>query len=152
MCFSRFWADDEVDEHTATSLLKSFEADSTQEMVPLWPSNQSKSSSYGATLFRPKPNYLKFHKHQVSPGETLAGIAVKHNANVEDIKRVNGLRNDSELILRSILNIPYVSSSSMEEEEEHPVTVTTSKNTSDSQWVKIHKKVFPFFRRSLSLL
>ncbi|GIL53464.1 hypothetical protein Vafri_9057 [Volvox africanus] len=47
-----------------------------------------------------------FLKHQVSKLDTLAGLAIRYNISVGDIKRSNGLLSDSALYARSIILIP----------------------------------------------
>ena len=44
---------------------------------------------------------------QLSPNETLAGIAIKYNVSVEDLKRANGLVNDWDLWMRTGWNKIY---------------------------------------------
>lgn len=43
---------------------------------------------------------------QVHPGETLAGIAIKYNLTLEDLKQNNNLLTDSDLTFKSHLIIP----------------------------------------------
>ncbi len=40
------------------------------------------------------------------PTDTLAGIAIKYNVSIEDLKRENGLHKESDLWLKNQLNIP----------------------------------------------
>ncbi|KAF5831219.1 hypothetical protein DUNSADRAFT_13428 [Dunaliella salina] len=47
-----------------------------------------------------------FIHHKVSSKDTLAGIAIKYNASVADIKRFNGLLSDTALYARDILLVP----------------------------------------------
>lgn len=44
--------------------------------------------------------------HKVSKSDTIAGLAVKYNTTIADIKRVNGLRSDFAMFARSTLVIP----------------------------------------------
>ncbi|GLC53408.1 hypothetical protein PLESTB_000741800 [Pleodorina starrii] len=47
-----------------------------------------------------------FVKHQVSKLDTLAGLAIKYNVSVGDIKRANGLLSDNALYARGVVLIP----------------------------------------------
>jgi len=47
-----------------------------------------------------------FIHHKVSSKDTLAGIAIKYNVSVADIKRFNGLLSDTALYARDILLVP----------------------------------------------
>ncbi|PNH05970.1 hypothetical protein TSOC_007704, partial [Tetrabaena socialis] len=49
---------------------------------------------------------VTFVKHEVSKLDTLAGLAIKYNASVGDIKRANGLLSDSALFARGVILIP----------------------------------------------
>ncbi|KXZ54734.1 hypothetical protein GPECTOR_4g803 [Gonium pectorale] len=49
---------------------------------------------------------LSFIKHQVTKLDTLAGLAIKYNVSVGDIKRANGLLSDSALYARGTILIP----------------------------------------------
>ncbi|GMH41899.1 hypothetical protein BSKO_09809 [Bryopsis sp. KO-2023] len=44
--------------------------------------------------------------HKVSKTDTIAGLAVKYNTTIMDIKRVNGLRSDFAMFARGVLVIP----------------------------------------------
>lgn len=52
------------------------------------------------------PNGLKFFKHKVTKLDTLAGLAIKHNISVGDIKRANGLLSDTAMYARDTILIP----------------------------------------------
>ena len=43
----------------------------------------------------------KLCSFQLTPSDTLAGIAIKYNVSVEDLKRCNGLVNDWDLWMRT---------------------------------------------------
>ncbi|GFR50424.1 hypothetical protein Agub_g12643 [Astrephomene gubernaculifera] len=47
-----------------------------------------------------------FIKHQVSKLDTLAGLAIRYNVSVGDIKRANGLLSDNALYARSTILVP----------------------------------------------
>jgi LysM repeat protein len=44
----------------------------------------------------------------VNTKDTLAGISIKYNSNVEDIKRANGIFNESDIWLHTKLKIPIM--------------------------------------------
>ncbi|KAK9825791.1 hypothetical protein WJX74_008013 [Apatococcus lobatus] len=47
-----------------------------------------------------------FQKHKVSKLDTLAGLAIRYNVTVSDIKRANGLLSDNSMFARTSLIIP----------------------------------------------
>ncbi len=48
--------------------------------------------------------------HEVKPSDTLAGIAIKHQKSIEDIKQANGFCTGMDLISFTHLKIPLLSS------------------------------------------
>ncbi|KAK9867163.1 hypothetical protein WJX84_006525 [Apatococcus fuscideae] len=58
----------------------------------------------GASSSRQRPEL--FHTHKVSKLDTLAGLAIRYNVTVSDIKRANGLLSDNSMFARDTLIIP----------------------------------------------
>ncbi|XP_063782157.1 lysM and putative peptidoglycan-binding domain-containing protein 2 [Pseudophryne corroboree] len=70
---------------------------------------RTKTRSYGSTASVTAPWAERFIEHQVSPCDTLQGIALKYGVTMEQIKRANKLFSTDCIFLRKSLNIPVVS-------------------------------------------
>ncbi|XP_072258483.1 lysM and putative peptidoglycan-binding domain-containing protein 2 [Pyxicephalus adspersus] len=70
---------------------------------------RTKTRSYGSTASVTTPWAEKFIEHQVSPSDTLQGIALKYGVTMEQIKRANKLFSTDCIFLRKSLNIPVIS-------------------------------------------
>ncbi|XP_018431558.1 PREDICTED: lysM and putative peptidoglycan-binding domain-containing protein 2 [Nanorana parkeri] len=71
-----------------------------------------KTRSYGSTASVRSPWAERFIEHQVSPTDTLQGIALKYGVTMEQIKRANKLFSTDCIFLRKSLNIPVISEKS----------------------------------------
>ena len=58
-----------------------------------------------------------FFNFQVSKEDTLAGIAIKYDCNIEDIKRENKLYSDMDLCHKETIFIPTVSQENIKKVE-----------------------------------
>ncbi|KAF7662507.1 hypothetical protein LDENG_00234200 [Lucifuga dentata] len=67
----------------------------------------SRSRSYGS--FRSSLSRQKPIEHQVQPGETLQGLALKYGVSMEQIKRANRLYTNESVFLKKSLFIPVLS-------------------------------------------
>lgn len=72
------------------------------ETTRLGLANKNYGRSYGATM---KSQQETFIQHDIQPGETLQGIAIKYTVPVEQIKRANKLFNN-DIFMRKTLSIP----------------------------------------------
>ncbi|XP_075064097.1 lysM and putative peptidoglycan-binding domain-containing protein 2 [Mixophyes fleayi] len=70
---------------------------------------RTKTRSYGSTASVTSPWAERFVEHQVSPCDTLQGIALKYGVTMEQIKRANKLFSTDCIFLRKSLNIPVIS-------------------------------------------
>ncbi|KAM4677850.1 lysM and putative peptidoglycan-binding domain-containing protein 2 [Discoglossus pictus] len=68
-----------------------------------------KTRSYGSTASVTAPWAERYIEHQLSPSDTLQGIALKYGVTMEQIKRANKLFSTDCIFLRKTLNIPVIS-------------------------------------------
>ncbi|XP_068128621.1 lysM and putative peptidoglycan-binding domain-containing protein 2 [Hyperolius riggenbachi] len=70
---------------------------------------RTKTRSYGSTASVTAPWAERYIEHQLSPSDTLQGIALKYGVTMEQIKRANKLFSTDCIFLRKSLNIPVIS-------------------------------------------
>ncbi|XP_008582543.1 PREDICTED: lysM and putative peptidoglycan-binding domain-containing protein 1 [Galeopterus variegatus] len=89
----------------------------------------SRARSYGSLVQSScSPVRGKRLEHQLEPGDTLAGLALKYGVTMEQIKRANRLYTNDSIFLKKTLYIPILTEprdlfnglDSEEEEEVHP--------------------------------
>lgn len=70
----------------------------------------SRARSYGSLIRSSlSPVRQKSIEHQVQPGETLQGLALKYGVSMEQIKRANRLYTNESIFLKKSLSIPVLS-------------------------------------------
>ncbi|XP_062394613.1 lysM and putative peptidoglycan-binding domain-containing protein 1 [Sardina pilchardus] len=69
-----------------------------------------RTRSYGSIVNSSlSPVRQKRIEHEVQPGETLQGLALKYGVSMEDIKRANRLYTNESIFLKKSLSIPVLS-------------------------------------------
>ncbi|XP_056141621.1 lysM and putative peptidoglycan-binding domain-containing protein 1 [Lampris incognitus] len=70
----------------------------------------SRAKSYGSLVQSSvSPVRQRRIEHQVQPGETLQGLALKYGVSMEQIKRANRLYTNDSIFLKTSLSIPMLS-------------------------------------------
>lgn len=73
----------------------------------------SRTKSYGSLIRSPvspvSPLRQGRIEHQIQPGETLQGLALKYGVSMEQIKRANRLYTNDSIFLKKSLSIPVMS-------------------------------------------
>ncbi|KAM9852494.1 lysM and putative peptidoglycan-binding domain-containing protein 1 isoform 2-T2 [Aulostomus maculatus] len=84
------------------------------ERAPLPPGGNSllrgsRTRSYGSLIRSPLSPVRRRHiEHQIQPGETLQGLALKYGVSMEQIKRANRLYTNDSIFLKKSLSIPVL--------------------------------------------
>lgn len=70
----------------------------------------TQTRSYGSLVKSPRlPVQEQWIEHEVKPGDTLQGLAVKYGVSMEQIKRTNRLYTSDSIFLKKTLSIPIPS-------------------------------------------
>ncbi|XP_034467274.1 lysM and putative peptidoglycan-binding domain-containing protein 1 [Hippoglossus hippoglossus] len=70
----------------------------------------SRSRSYGSLVRSPRsPVPQRRIQHELQPGETLPGLALRYGVSMEQIKRANRLYTNDSIFLKKTLSIPVLS-------------------------------------------
>ncbi|KAM8787040.1 lysM and putative peptidoglycan-binding domain-containing protein 1 [Rhynchonycteris naso] len=96
----------------------------------------SRARSYGSLVQSScSPVRERRLEHQLAPGDTLAGLALKYGVTMEQIKRANRLYTNDSIFLKKTLNIPILTEPrdlfnglDSEEEKDREEEIRPSKN------------------------
>ncbi|XP_062254739.1 lysM and putative peptidoglycan-binding domain-containing protein 1 [Platichthys flesus] len=72
-----------------------------------------RSRSYGSLVRSPVPQ--RRIQHELQPGETLPGLALRYGVSMEQIKRANRLYTNDSIFLKKSLSIPVLSDSAADD-------------------------------------